>query len=153
MGLDQWRLSCIANSIVQPVRRQSVPRHVSSVLGHRTCCFRLIGLQQCCSCNDFQHPVHFVQQSTCPTFVVLTQPAVSCHAVPCCVMLHRDWDSDSDREGFGPNRRSGSRAGGRRGGCNGRSESELMLLDPKRVKRILANRESAARSKVRMTWG
>lgn len=60
----------------------------------------------------------------------------------------RDWDSDSDQEGYGPNRR-GSRAGGRRGGCNGRSESELMLLDPKRVKRILANRESAQRSKVR----
>lgn len=29
----------------------------------------------------------------------------------------------------------------RRGGYNGRSENELMLLDPKRVKRILANRE------------
>jgi hypothetical protein len=27
-----------------------------------------------------------------------------------------------------------------------------MLLDPKRVKRILANRESAARSKVSCTW-
>jgi hypothetical protein len=62
--------------------------------------------------------------------------------------LSRDWDSDSDREGFSPNRR-GNRANSRRGGCNGRSESELMLLDPKRVKRILANRESAARSKVR----
>lgn len=29
----------------------------------------------------------------------------------------------------------------RRGGYNGRSETELMLLDPKRVKRIMANRE------------
>ena len=67
--------------------------------------------------------------------------------LPVAVLHHRDWDSDSDGQGFGPNRR-GSRAGGRRGGCNGRSESELMLLDPKRVKRILANRESAARSKV-----
>jgi len=32
---------------------------------------------------------------------------------------------------------------------NGKSEQELMLLDPKRVKRILANRQSAAKSKER----
>jgi len=64
----------------------------------------------------------------------------------CCTP--RDWDSESDREGVGPNRR-GSRNGSRRGGYNGRSDSELLLLDPKRVKRILANRQSAARSKVR----
>lgn len=70
--------------------------------------------------------------------------------LPHCVgtsFIHRDWDSESDREGVGPNRR-GSRNGSRRGGYNGRSESELLLLDPKRVKRILANRQSAARSKV-----
>lgn len=63
-------------------------------------------------------------------------------------------DSD-DLDGGSSGRRSGSqRSGGgggarnRRGGYNGKSEKELLLLDPKRVKRILANRESAARSKV-----
>lgn len=37
----------------------------------------------------------------------------------------------------------------RKNAQNGRSEDELMMLDPKRVKRILANRQSAARSKER----
>lgn len=37
----------------------------------------------------------------------------------------------------------------KRGGCNGRTQQELLMLDPKRVKRILANRQSAARSKTR----
>jgi hypothetical protein len=84
-------------------------------------------------------------------YTVLNPFDLCCVAAP-LLLLFRDWDSESDREGFGPNRR-GSRANGRRGGCNGRSESELMLLDPKRVKRILANRESAARSKVRPWYG
>lgn len=63
-----------------------------------------------------------------------------------------DYECDSDRELTTPrSRRSSGGKGGRarRGGYNGRSENELLLLDPKRVKRILANRQSAARSKER----
>lgn len=61
-----------------------------------------------------------------------------------------DYDSERD-DGCTPRARrtSGSRCRARRGGYNGRSENELLLLDPKRVKRILANRQSAARSKER----
>jgi hypothetical protein len=50
------------------------------------------------------------------------------------------------RSGAGGGRDGGGR--GRRGGCNGRSEQQLQELDPKRVKRIIANRMSAQRSKV-----
>ncbi|WIA30434.1 hypothetical protein OEZ86_000518 [Tetradesmus obliquus] len=62
--------------------------------------------------------------------------------------------SDSDGECYGttPRARRTSASGrgrARRGGYNGRSENDLMLLDPKRVKRIMANRQSAARSKER----
>jgi hypothetical protein len=63
-------------------------------------------------------------------------------------------ESDSDRECYEatPRQRRSSHSGrgrNRKGGYNGRSENELMLLDPKRVKRIMANRQSAARSKER----
>jgi hypothetical protein len=57
----------------------------------------------------------------------------------------RDDPSDEDTP---PRSRKGQRYD-RRGGYNGRTEEDLMLLDPKRVKRILANRQSAARSKER----
>lgn len=55
-----------------------------------------------------------------------------------------DYDEDEDDE-FGPCRKDRNR----KGGYNGRTENDLLLLDPKRVKRILANRQSAARSKER----
>jgi hypothetical protein len=63
--------------------------------------------------------------------------------------------SSDDQDAPGRQRRGsgGGRAGGhcakKVAGPNGRSEEELLLLDPKRVKRILANRQSAARSKER----
>eukprot|EP00775_Hariotina_reticulata_P011652 gene11652-11797_t len=61
-----------------------------------------------------------------------------------------DYDSDKELQASGSRRGSGSGRGrSRRGGYNGRSENELLLLDPKRVKRIMANRQSAARSKER----
>ncbi|KAF6244144.1 hypothetical protein COO60DRAFT_97923 [Scenedesmus sp. NREL 46B-D3] len=63
--------------------------------------------------------------------------------------------SDSDRELYAVTQRGrrshSGRGRARRGGYNGRNENELMLLDPKRVKRIMANRQSAARSKERRT--
>lgn len=67
-------------------------------------------------------------------------------------MICRDDDEDYDSDSLATptgRRTSGSRSRARRGGYNGRSENELLLLDPKRVKRILANRQSAARSKER----
>lgn len=61
-----------------------------------------------------------------------------------------DYDSDKELPASGSRRGSGTGRGrSRRGGYNGRSENELLLLDPKRVKRIMANRQSAARSKER----
>lgn len=63
--------------------------------------------------------------------------------------------SSDDQDAPGRQRRGsgGGRAGGhcakKVAGPNGRSEEELLLLDPKRVKRILANRQSAARSKLK----
>lgn len=48
----------------------------------------------------------------------------------------------------GPKESAGLRR--KKGAQCGRSEDDLMMLDPKRVKRILANRQSAARSKERL---
>lgn len=63
-----------------------------------------------------------------------------------------DLDADllqhfSGSAGPGPNRRAGSGGGVRRNRSGGKRDEELLLLDPKRAKRILANRMSAAR------WG
>lgn len=59
-----------------------------------------------------------------------------------------DDDDSDDYSGGGRGKKGGG--GGRRGsGSNGRNRGELLTLDPKRVKRILANRLSAARSKER----
>jgi hypothetical protein len=60
-------------------------------------------------------------------------------------------DDDSDNySGSGRGKKGGGRRGGANGGgASGRNRGELLTLDPKRVKRILANRLSAARSKER----
>lgn len=95
-------------------------------------------------------PCHF-QRSHMPPWIL----GSSRHQLPgMCYCCNRDYDEDydSDKDDYTTptsRRSSGSRSRARRGGYNGRSENELLLLDPKRVKRILANRQSAARSKER----
>jgi hypothetical protein len=63
----------------------------------------------------------------------------------CGIHSSDDQDGPRQRRGSGSGRHCSKKVAG----PNGRSEEELLLLDPKRVKRILANRQSAARSKER----
>jgi hypothetical protein len=58
-------------------------------------------------------------------------------------------DDDSDDDYIATASHGAGRRGSRRSGCAGRNQDDLLTLDPKRVKRILANRLSAARSKER----
>lgn len=58
-----------------------------------------------------------------------------------------DDEEDDDSDDYSGGGRG--KKGGRRSGSNGRNRNELLMMDPKKVKRILANRMSAARSKER----